>query len=186
MLKNLATIFTLFLLTACSSYNAGVVFHDSFDFSAVKSYSLYGRNSAFTETQALLDSHRNAIEIAIERSMAKNKFSYAELEQADLIVTYYVLNGKRNDFSKYNKQVQFCQHCLRATAWNTDNKYSMSMHDGLIVDLLDPKNQRSVWRSSYSLDYDGKDNSAEANEKIQQAVASMLAQYPQTAKAQVR
>ena len=118
MIKTLAAFSIIFFLNACSSIKeAGVVYHDSFDFSAVQSYSLYERNSTFTELQNLLDSRRNAIEIAIERTMAKQKFSYADVEHADVIVTYHVFNGNKVDYSSYNKSVHFCQYCLRATAW---------------------------------------------------------------------
>lgn len=179
MFKNLVIGILSFLLNACSvNEGAGVVYHDSFDFSAVQSYSLYDRNSAFSDTQSLLDSHRNAIEIAIEGMMAKKHFSYIEPGQADVIVTYYVLNGNRSDYSSYNKEVHFCLHCLRATAWNTSKRYSTASQGSLILDLVDPKKQRSVWRSVYPLNIKDKDNSAKSNEKIQQAVASMLAQYP--------
>ena len=159
---------------------AGVVYHDSFDFSVVKSYSLYDRDSAFSETQGLLDTRRNAIEIAIERTMARNKFSYETLEKADLIVTYHVFNGKRNEYSKYNKAVHFCTHCLRATTWKTDRQYSSISQGSLVLDLVDPKKNRSVWRSVYPLDLEVKENSAETNDRIKQAVSAMLAEYPRT------
>ncbi|OUR63562.1 hypothetical protein A9Q74_00310 [Colwellia sp. 39_35_sub15_T18] len=179
MFKNLAIGILSLLLNACSiNEDAGVVYHDSFDFSAVQSYSLYDRNSAFSDTQSLLDSRRNAIEIAIERMMAKKNFSYTAPEQADVIVTYYLLNGSRSDYSNYNEVVHFCQYCLRATTWKTSNRYATATHGSLILDLVDPKKQRSVWRSVYPLNIKDKDNSAKSNEKIQQAVASMLAQYP--------
>jgi len=178
MIKILAICILSLLLNACSINDAGVVYHDSFDFSAVRSYSLYDRNSAFSDTQSLLDSRRNAIEIAIERMMTKKKFSYHKPEQADVIVTYYLLNDSRNDYSNYNEVVRFCQHCLRATTWKTSNSYATATHGSLILDLVDPKRQRSVWRSVYPLKVKDKDNSAKINEKIQQAVASMLAQYP--------
>lgn len=179
MLENLAISILLLLLSACStSKNAGVVYYDGFDFSAVQRYSLYDRNSAFTEAQSLLDSRRNSIEIAIERTMAKKKFSYSALEQTDVIVTYYLYNGNRAEYSSYNKVVHFCQHCLRSIRWQTDNIYVKAVHGSLILDLFDPKQQRSVWRSIYPLALNIKDNSAERNSKIQQAVNSMLAQYP--------
>ena len=169
------------LLSACSSVQkAGVVYHDNFDFSAVKSYSLYDRNSIFSETQSLFDTRRNTIEIAIERTMAKQKFSYEMLEKADLIVTYHVFNGKHGDYSKYNKAVHFCAHCLRATSWQTDQQYSPLSQGSLVLDLVDPKQNRSVWRSVYPLDLKVKENSADTNDKIKQAVSAMLAEYPRT------
>jgi len=168
-------------LSACSGVKkAGVVYHDSFNFSEVKSYSLYDRNSDFSETQSLLDTRRNAIEIAIERTMAKHNFSYEELDKADVIVTYHVFNGRRNDFSKYNETVHFCTHCLRATTWKTEQQYSLINRGSLILDLVDPKQNRSVWRSVYPLDIEAKENSAETNDRIKQAVSAMLAEYPRT------
>jgi len=179
MLKALSFILLFSLINACSSHhNAGVVYHDSFDFSQVKSYSLYNRNSPFAESQSLLDSRRNAIEIAIERTMNSKKFDYLEPEQADVIVTYYFLDGKFKEYSNYNEVVRFCVHCLRANAWQTNHQYSNIEQGSLILDLVDPKNKRSVWRSAYPLNIKVKDNSAELNTKIQQAVNSMLALYP--------
>ncbi len=181
MIKIVITSVLFILLNACSSVKkAGVVYHDGFDFTAVKSYSFYDRNSTFSETQSLLDSRRNAIEIAIERTMAEKKFGYAEIEQADVIVTYYMFNDKRGDYSNYNKAVHFCTHCLRATTWQTDQKYASVSRGSLVLDLVDPKQNRSVWRSVYPLNLKEKENSAETNDRIKQAVSIMLAQYPQT------
>jgi len=181
MLKILSITLLFIFLSACSSnQNAGVVYHDRFDFSQVKSYSLYNRNSPFTDSQNLIYSRRNAIEIAIERIMSVKKFNYAKPEQADIIVTYYLFNGKLNEYSNYNEVVRFCVYCLRANAWQTNNQYANLTKGSLILDLVDPKNKRSVWRSAYPLDIDVKDNSAELNDKIQQAVSSMLALYPQS------
>lgn len=177
----LFALFALFVISACSSHkNAGVVYHESFDFSLVKSYSFYQRNSAFTETQSLIDTRRNAIEIAIERTMSEKNFDYAELKQADVIVTYHFHNGVSGEYSKYNEVVRFCVHCLRASTWQTKNQYSNLVEGSLILDLVDPKKKRSVWRSTYPLDINVKDNSAKLNDKIQQAVSLMLAQYPKS------
>lgn len=181
MFKILISSLLFTLLCACSSIQkAGVVYHDSFNFSAVKTYSLYDHNSAFSETQSLLDGRRNAIEISIERTMAKNKFSYEALEKADLIVTYHVFNGNRKDYAKYNKAVHFCNHCLRATTWNTDQQYSPISRGSLVLDLVDPEKNRSVWRSVHSLDIEDEENSAETNDRIKQTVSAMLAEYPRT------
>ena len=171
----------LIFLNACSSVkDAGVVFHDSFDFSEVKSYNLYGRNSAFSETQSLADTRRNAIEIAIEHTMANKNFSYKALDKADVIITYHVFNERRSDFSKYNKLVNFCTQCLRATTWITKRQYSVIEKGSLILDIVDPQKNRSVWRSVYPLGLKEKENSAKTNERINSAVTSMLAQYPQS------
>ncbi|MDP7592400.1 MAG: DUF4136 domain-containing protein [Litorilituus sp.] len=179
MTKSIAIVLFLFFLTACSSVkNAGVVYHQSFNFSAVKKYSLYERNSSFTDSQSLLDAHRNAIEIAIEMVMAKHSFNYTNLAQADVIVTYHLLNGNRQEYTNYNQVIRFCSYCLRASAWQTADKYKEPRLGSLILDIVDPKKQRSVWRSVYPLAIKDEDNSATSNEKIQHAITTMLAQYP--------
>jgi len=179
MLKTLLISVCLCLVTACASNKqADVFYHHSFDFSAVKSYSLYARNSPFSETQNLLDSRRNSIEIAIEKSMAQHHFSYAEPEQADVMLTYYLVNQQRGEQRKYNKQVHFCPPCLRASAWIKAIQYQQPVQGSLIVDIIDPNRNRSVWRSIYPLAIKDKDNSANSHEKIQQAITTMLVQYP--------
>ena len=179
MFKVFITSLLIILLSACSSVKkTGVVYHERFDFTAVKSYSLYDRNSAFSETQSLLDARRNAIEIAIERTMTNKKFNYAEVEQADVIVTYHLFNGNRGDYAKYNKATHFCANCLRAATWKVDNKYKPVNRGSLVLDIVDPKKNRSVWRSNYPLNLKAKENSAKTNDKIKEAVAIMLAQYP--------
>jgi len=184
MFKILCLPLLCVFLNACSSSprSAGVVYHENFDFSQVKSYSLYNRNSPFTDSQNLIDSRRNAIEIAIERTMGNQGFTYAEPEKTDLIVTYYLRNYVADEYAKYNQIVRFCEQCLRASTWQTVNQYSNVTKGSLVLDLVDPKKKRSVWRSVYPLNIDTKDNSAEINDKIQQAVNLMLAQYPQREK----
>ena len=61
-----------------------------FNFSAVESYSVFGRNSAFTEYQNLSDVDRNSIELVIENIFDKKGLSYQAVEQAepDIKVTY--------------------------------------------------------------------------------------------------
>ena len=179
MFKVVSISLFFILLSACSStHNFGVVYHERFDFSQVKNYSLYNRNSPFTDSQSLLDTHRNAIEISIESTMASLGFEYITLEKAGLIVTYFVVNGNSKEYARYNEVVKFCVHCLRASTWQSNQQPLKNPVGSLIVDLIDPKTQRSVWRSAYPLESDSKDNSAQLNAKIRQAVTVMLSQYP--------
>ncbi|HCH69792.1 MAG TPA: hypothetical protein DE042_04700 [Colwellia sp.] len=101
-------------------------------------------------------------------------------EQVDVIVTYYLFNGKPREYANYNEVLRFCVYCLRASTWQTNNQYENLIKGSLILDLVEPKNKRLVWRSAYPLNIDVKDNSAELNEKIQQAVSVMWTMYPQS------
>lgn len=155
-----------------------VTYHSSFDFSQVETYSFYQSDSSFFDSQSLSHSQRNRIEIAIEKRLNAQGFSYSDIKDADIIVTYHLVKRNPEDYQDYNKAVLFCPHCLRANTWQQDNKNWAIYPGGLILDLVDPKKNRSVWRSIYPLDADQKDNSKIQNEKIIEAVDVMLTQYP--------
>lgn len=179
MTKYSLSYLLLLLIISCSNTKSiGFVYQQNFDFSSVKNYSLYNRNSLFSDTQNLLDTRRNAIEIAIERSMSKQNFNYIEPEKADLIIAYHLLNGNRSEYSKYNEIVRFCTNCLRSSTWNIENKYSSIEQGSLVIDVVDTKQNRSVWRSIHPLKLKVQDNSAESNLRINSAIQSMLAKLP--------
>ena len=165
------------MLTACSTHS-DAVYQTSFDFSKVQTYSIYQRNSTFTETQNLTDTKRNSIEIAIEKSLEKQGLEYQEVDQADIVITYHLLNGKRNDYHDYNKAVLFCHHCLKANNWHKGDNDLKVAFGSLIIDLIDPQKKRSIWRNIAPLKLKAKENSQVTNEKIQQEVLMMLQQYP--------
>ena len=172
-------IFCLCLLgiSACSSNQSPVVYYNSFDFSEVKSYSFYPPGSKFLETQSLNYAQRNRVEIAIENSLNSQGFSYSEFSEADIIITYYFVTKHVKHYEKYNEIVRFCSRCLKASTWKDNDISWKATPGGLIIDLVNPKNNRSVWRSIYPLNYKVKDNSKEQNDKIKEAVTTMLKQY---------
>lgn len=155
-----------------------VTYHTSFDFSLVKKYSFYSSGSPFFDSQNLNHSQRNRIEIAIEKNLNKQGFVYSNIDNTDIIVTYHLVKNNPDEYQAYNKAILFCPHCLKANTWQQDNNQWHAYPGGLIVDLIDPKKHRSVWRSIYPLKYNAKDNSNELNEKIITAVDNMLQQYP--------
>lgn len=173
----LTTLLILFL-ASCGSMKNPVIYYDKFDFSQVKNYSFYTSGSTFFDSQNLPHSQRSGIELAIEKSLNAQNFHYSELEKADIIVTYHVVRKQSQDYMNYNKAVLFCSHCLRANAWQKNSVDWLVYPGGLIIDLVDPKKKRSVWRSIYPLNFKDKDNSKQLNEKVIEAVNTMLTQYP--------
>lgn len=165
-------------LTSCSSRKNPVIYYNEFDFSQVKNYSFYSSDSTFFDSQSLTHSQRNRIELAIEKSLNAQSFNYTTPESADIIVTYHWVKNSPIDYQAYNKSILFCQHCLKANTWQKV-KYDWVVYPGgLIIDLVDPKKNRSVWRSIHPLKFKTKDNSMKRNEKLTYAVEAMLSQYP--------
>jgi len=175
--KLLLTCLLTLSISACSSRSNPVIYQNNFDFSQVKNYSFYTSGSAFFDSQDLPHSQRSSIEIAIEKRLDAHAFNYTELDKADLVVTYYLVKNQKKDYQNYNKVVRFCSYCLKASTWQQDGDWQV-YPGGLIIDLVDPKKNRSVWRSIYPLKFKAKDNSRVLNEKLTEAVDIMLSQYP--------
>lgn len=185
-MKLIVLLIFLSLLTACSGIkDAGMIYQDRFDFSSVTHYSLYQRNSGFIEQQNISEIIRNGLEIAIEQAMDEKGFLYSTIVEADIIVSYYIVSNKKSDYSLYNKAVRYCDQCLIANNWKKDQKNWQLKAGSLLIDLIDTKTKRSVWRSVYPLNIDVKDNSREVNKKIQIAVKTMLLLYPTQANGKI-
>lgn len=178
-IRSLSCLTLISFLTSCSLSNAATTnFRGSFDFSTVESYSTYGRNSAFGDLQNLSDNTRNTIELAIEQGFDENGFHYKTLIKADIIIAYHVINDDVSELKLYNKQVKYCGYCLKLGQATRKDLKGNIRPGSLILDIIDPKSQRSVWRSIYPLGFKEKDNSQEEQKKISDAIDSMLQDYP--------
>ena len=175
----LSSLILLFALSACStSKQATTSFRSTFDFSKVKTYSTYDRNSSFGEIQNLSGSTRNTIELSIEQNLDSKGLTYKEPADADMMISYYVIGSNFVELKHYNRQVKYCSYCLKVGKVSRQDLQSIVQEGSLILDIIDPKNQRSVWRSIYPLGFKEKDNSREMQDKIVEAIDSMLNDYP--------
>lgn len=172
--------FIALMLIGCTAPEPAISkYQTNFNFSQVNSYAFYKRNSDFSEFQNISDTTRNSIELAIEQVLDKNGFIYRLTNDADIIVTYHMVNENSKELLNYNKGVAYCSFCLRGGEAQKDKKQWQIRPGSLIIDVIDPEQKRSVWRSVYYLKInDKKDNSAETQIKIYQAIDAMIKKYP--------
>ena len=184
MLIRIVTLFTVFicivsLLTGCTSSRPAISqFRINFNFAQVDSYRFYERSSDFSDYQNINDTTRNNIELAIEQVLDKNGFVYQGEGKADIIVTYYLINDGQNVI-KYNKGIGYCSYCLRGGEAQRNKKPFKIIPGALILDIVNPETERSVWRSVYDLKIKvDKDNSQEVQLKIYKAIEMMMKKFP--------
>jgi hypothetical protein len=184
MLIRIAILFTVFicitsLLAGCTFSRPAITqFRTNFNFSQVDSYRFYDRNSDFSDFQNIKDSTRNSIELAIEQVLDKNGFVYQGEGEADIIITYHLIkNGQ--EVKKYNKGIGYCSYCLRGGEAQINEKPFKISPGSLILDIVNPETENSVWRSIYDLKIKvDRDNSQEVQSKIYQAIDMMLKKFP--------
>lgn len=172
-------LLSIFLLVSCSTGpQFRVNYLQSFDFSSIESYSLYGRNSPFSELQSISDVTRNSIEIAIENGFDALGYRYQLLESADVVIGYHIVN-RAKELRAYNRSVRYCRVCLPNS--NTEKSNSKTASNGsLIIDIINLENNRTVWRSVSQLKLKDNDNSLEVQEKLEKNILAMLKNLPRS------
>jgi len=167
----------IFVFTGCSSKPkvAHVKYHQSFDFSEIKKYSLYQRDHEFNEWQSISDAVRNDIEFAIENALDKQGYLFSSVESSDVVITYHLVSQSAH-LKRYNNGVNYCAYCLIHGASGRRTERLGSDSGDIVLDMINVQTKRSIWRSSYPLNVKEKDNSQELQEKIHQAITLMLSQ----------
>ncbi|TRX55895.1 DUF4136 domain-containing protein [Thalassomonas sp. M1454] len=174
--KTIAASFLCFILTLSGcSVSPEYRFNEEYDFSQIKSYSLFPRESKFSSIQQLSDFERNRIELTIEEEMERFALVYKDFEEADVVVSYFFVERSLKELKAYNKGVGACLGCSdnQQKQLNKDIKTSM-----LIVDVLGNEKKRSIYRSFVDMKLDEKDTSDENNAVIKEAVRNVLANFP--------
>ena len=176
-MQRLPIIILLVLISACSgSKKTGVKYQDIYDFSNIKQYSLYQRDHEFNDWQSLSHAQRNDIELAIERALDHQGYQYTQPEKADVIIAYFLVGQEIGSLKRYNDSVRYCSYCLVHHGSGKRIDRLVLLPGDLIIDVLDGKHQRSIWRAKYPLNIDPKDNSRDVQVKIHDAIATMLKQ----------
>lgn len=160
-------------LIACSNQNVTVKYQNKFDFSLVKTYRLFDRNSAYGSFQNLPDPLRNMIELSIEQKIDRKGYIYNESDNVDIVVAYYLVSYSNKALWDYSKGVKYCDYCL--TSGTSANKGRIDLSPGnLLIDLLDAKDMKSIWRASAPIDFDPDDAVYEQQEKLNEVIGNMF------------
>ncbi|MFD2165296.1 DUF4136 domain-containing protein [Thalassotalea euphylliae] len=178
---NIFIALTLLIVGCSSPKQADVKYQPIFDFGNLESYGLYGREDEFNDWQPLSHAIRNSIELAIEQEMEAQQFSFKPADSADVVITYYIVKQNQRTFRAYNQGVNYCSYCLTNTKSGKKEERLRIVPGSLIIDAVKPKNRRSIWRAAYPLRIKEKDNSAQINEKVKEAVSIIIKQFAEAA-----
>ncbi len=176
-------------VTACSSnQRADVDWNEGYDFSQVKTYRFIDREKLRSMTPLTSDITRNRIENAIEKTLQAKGFSYEpEVGRADALVSYHVTTKDKQDIRTYNTGVRHCWGCgwgrgmgrgMGVMIGTTETRVRDYTEGTLIIDILDPKTNESVWRGFLSARITDFKNQQDRIDAIYHAVRTILAQYP--------
>ncbi|OUS27169.1 hypothetical protein A9Q98_10015 [Thalassotalea sp. 42_200_T64] len=177
----------IFLLSSCATtYNPDVDYNPEYNFTQLQTFAVLDRFQAdqsggksLNRTISGLDNER--VIKAITTNLQQKGMAIAEMNDADMQVSFQLVTKDKTRLTTYNTGVYQCWRCrgvygIHAPVTQVDVREYVE--GTLIIDFVDPKLGKSVWRSvitkaitSYKVPVDEK------QKKIQQLINAMLASF---------
>jgi hypothetical protein len=176
MKKIVTTCLLLISLIACTPAKPVLDYSDIYNFSAVRTYAMASRDDMQDNEALISDMMRNRIELAIESQMDAKGFKSVTRDKADVHVAYYVITQERQQVTQVDRPVYRCRYC--APAWASDVQVRQYTEGTLIIDVIDGKTRKAVWRGSTAGRINPKADMDDRKEQINKAVAFLLDSFP--------
>ena len=169
----------LLLLGACSStpsLEARTDYNREFNFSAVKSIAIQPVQRANLASVRISDMQVTRLNESFRNALQARGLSVVDDNaQADLLMVWHLVTEERTDVRTYNTQSFY--NCWRCGPSVSDVSVRQFTQGTLIVDMVDPVSNRSVWRSIVQTRL--RDTNAEQAEALRnEAARASFAQFP--------
>lgn len=162
---------------ACATMNVSSHVERAADFSRYTTYD-WGPADALPTGDPRLDNSpffNDYMQGAVEKAFAKRQIArVAPNGTPDLLLHYHANVSQRIDVNRVDQQRGYCadEACIsRVTEYEAGT---------LVLDVVDTRTNRLVWRGWAQTPFDGViDNQSRLAEVVDEAVAKMMARYPQ-------
>jgi hypothetical protein len=169
----------LLLLSACSStpsLEARTDYNREFNFSGVKSIAIQPVQRANLAAVRISDMQVTRMNESFRNALQARGLSVVDDNaQADLLMVWHLVTEERTDVRTYNTQSFY--NCWRCGPSVSDVSVRQFTQGTLIVDMVDPVSNRSVWRSIVQTRL--RDTNAEQAEALRnEAARASFARFP--------
>jgi hypothetical protein len=192
-LRTLAVFTAGVLLAACASSppKPTVDYKADYDFSAVKKIGFYDESGQVTGDNPLQlsDMQRDRIDEALSFALTNRGFQMVtDAAQADLLVSWSLVTQQMTSvqtwntpsmgygayYGRYNRYAGY--NCWSCAGMQTEVSVQNYTQGVFIVDMIDPKLHKSVWRSIIQSRLKGKHS--EDQDKYNATATSIFASFP--------
>lgn len=140
----------LALISACASAPTATTDHDpNFNFSEIQRIAILPVNRQVIPSTVLSDMQASRIADSLANELQRRGYSIVEQPaEADMWMTWHLVTQERTQVNTYNTMSAHysrCWHCAPATTTNV--RVRQYTQGTVIVDMIDPARQVSVWRS---------------------------------------
>lgn len=184
-------LFLAAVLSACASGppQPEVDFKADYDFSSVKKIGFYDESGQVSGSNPLQlsDMQRDRIDEALKYALANKGFTIVDdAKQADLLLSWNLFTQQKTDVNTWNTPVGYgayynrynlysgyrCWNCLATTEVSVRNYTEGTF----IVDMIDPRLHKSVWRSVIQSRMKGQHSADQ--DKYNAAATAIFASFP--------
>ena len=163
------------ILAGCASSPTATMDYDpEFDFSGVQHIAILPVNRNVSPVTALSDMQVMRMNQSLSDELVRRGYSVTDdFNAADVLLTWHLVTQEVTDIRTYNTMSARYTRCWQCPPGTSQNVRVRQFTQGtLIVDLIDPERQISVWRSI--LESRMRDRSAEEAEKARREAAMAI------------
>jgi hypothetical protein len=166
------------LLAACSSVQVSTDYDPGTDFSGLKNYAWLAQNvnaSGDLRLDSTLLNER--IRSAVEAQLAERGYKKVAAGQVDFLVAYHTAVERKIDIDTMYRGYGYGPHDW---GWGAGHETVVYEYDEgtLLLDVLDPKAHRLLWRGSASAVVSEQSTPKKRTKLINEAVAKLLDRFP--------
>jgi hypothetical protein len=173
----------LALLAACSSTPTfdAVTDHDAqYDFSKVSKLAMQPYDRLDPATVQVSDMQVARIEQALIDELQRKGFTVVEDQaEADVFVSWHLVTQEKTDVRSYNSMSYY--NCWRCGPTVSDVSVRQYTQGTLIVDLIDPVRNQSVWRSVIQSRLNPEPDPSQSEVNRSEAAKAIFSQFPPNA-----
>ena len=177
-LLTLAALSLAALVTACATPLEAVTDHDSqYDFSQVKTVAIQPFSRTDPGAVRISDMQVERINDALRDELQRKGLQVVEdNRQADLYLTWHLVTQEKTDVRSYNSASSYS--CWRCGPSVSDVSVRQYTEGTLIVDLVDPRRNQSVWRSTIQSRLKSQPDPEGAEARRREAARAIFADFP--------
>ena len=169
------------LITACSSTpTARMDFDPSYDFSGVRKIAIQPINRTVASTVIVSDMQISRINETLTEELGRRGFQVVQDNaDADMLLAWHLVTQERTDVRSFNTSTRY--NCWNCGSMGTNVSVRQYTQGTLIVDLIDPVRNQSVWRSIIQSRLQSEPDPAESEARRREAAQAIFAPFPPSA-----
>lgn len=181
MFRTFLVLITTVVLGACSTTPAAFTDYDpAFAFGEARAVAIKPLNRSVTSQTVISDMAAQRMNTSLARALDQRGIVVVDdPAKADLWLTWHLVTQERTDVRTYNTMSAHYSRCWSCPMGSSQNVRVRQFTQGtMIVDMLDPAQDRSVWRSVFESRLRPNMSSDEAEELRNTAAQALFADFP--------